>query len=253
MTELYAFLLWLICVGISAIAIGYFIKYYGFDSAIKREGFTVYACPSNSTTYITKNGETNCCNGNIVDGICNGNNLCSLSPTNALSLPSCQDYISDIASDSAVANCFNDMPYYFEASDGSLKGCSASTTTDDGTAPTDPNKMQCILYPTEALDKIKLDSCYNYLKNKAALSGANCPVATSGATSAATSAATNGATSAATNGATSAATSGATNASSMVSSVGQQASSAANTASSSVMGALRFGSTKPATPATPMP
>jgi hypothetical protein len=177
MFELSEFLVWLICVGISAILIGYTIKYYGMeDTILKSEGFVVYACPPNTVKYITRNGETNCCNGDIVNNQCNGNNLCSLSPTNSLGLQKCQTYLKNLANEASAANCFTDMPYYFASNDGSLRGCSLSQATPDGTAPSDPTKLQCILYPTDALDKLKLDSCYNYKLNKAAKSGANCPV-----------------------------------------------------------------------------
>jgi len=197
MSELYALLLWLLCVGISAIAIGYYIKYYGLSLPKMNEGFVVITCPANSTKYINKHGDTNCCNGDIVNDECNGNNLCSLSLNNSLGIPNCSDYVNDLANDAATENCFADMPYYFAASDGRLKGCSAAITVADGTAPSDPGKLQCILYPTAALDEVKLDSCFNYKKNKAALSGANCPVTTGGTSG--TSAATSGATSATAN------------------------------------------------------
>lgn len=177
MPELEAFLLWLIFVVISAIVIGYFIKYVPLTLECK-EGFTVYTCPSASTKYISNNGETNCCNGDIVNGECNGNNVCSLSPTNTLGLLSCQDYLTEIRNDAAVENCFSDVPYYFASSDGSLRGCSASPSTPDGTAPSDENMLQCTLYSTPQLDKVRLDSCYNYKLNKAALTNASkCPVA----------------------------------------------------------------------------
>ena len=146
------------------------------DTILKSEGFVVYSCPSNTVKYITRNGETNCCNGDIVNNQCNGNNLCSLSPTNSLGLQKCQTYLKNLANDASAANCFEDMPYYFASTDGSLRGCSLSQATPDGTAPSDPTKLQCILYPTDALDKLKLDSCYNYKLNKIAKSGANCPV-----------------------------------------------------------------------------
>jgi hypothetical protein len=222
MSELYALLLWLLCVGISAIAIGYYIKYYGLSLPKMNEGFVVIRCPANSTEYINKYGESNCCNGDIINNECNGNNLCSLSPTNTLGIPNCGDYINDLANDAAVENCFADMPYFFAASDGSLKGCSAAITIADGTAPSDPDKLQCILYPTAALDEVKLDSCFNYKKNKAALSGANCPVATSGATGGAT------------GGATSMGNSVATSVAAGASSVAQGASSVAQGASSAI-------------------
>jgi hypothetical protein len=173
MVELSGFLLWLICIGISAILIGYTIKYSGIEeSIVKREGFVVYSCPSNTVKYITRHGETNCCNGDIVDNECNGNNVCSLSPRNSLGIQSCQTYVTNLANQAAAAKCFTDMPYYFASTDGSLQGCSVSQPTPDGTAPSDPTKLQCILYPTDTLDKIKLDSCYNYKKNKKVLTAA---------------------------------------------------------------------------------
>jgi len=173
MVELSGFLLWLICIGISAILIGYTIKYSGMeDSIVKQEGFVVFACPSNTVKYITRHGETNCCNGDIVNNQCNGNNVCSLSPRNSLGIQSCQTYVTNLANQAAAANCFADMPYYFATNDGSLKGCSISRATPDGTGPSDPTMLQCILYPTETLDKIKLDSCYNYKKNKNILTAA---------------------------------------------------------------------------------
>jgi len=147
------------------------------NTLVKREGFIVYACPSKTVKYITRNGETNCCNGDIINNECNGNNVCSLSPSNSLNLQTCQTYVTNLANQASAANCFADMPYYFASSDESLRGCSLSHATPDGTAPSDPTKLQCILYPTEALDKVKLDSCYNYKLNKNALSGANCKAA----------------------------------------------------------------------------
>ena len=176
MSELHAFLLWLILVVISAIAIGYFIKYYCADQESNEEGFIVYTCPSGSTKYISRNGETNCCNGDIVNGECNGNNLCSLSPTNTLGLLSCQDYVIDLRNDAAVKNCFSDVPFYFSSRDGSLRGCSASPAIPDGTVPSDEYMTQCRLYATAELDKIRLDSCYNYnLNRNNSEKAASCP------------------------------------------------------------------------------
>jgi hypothetical protein len=40
-----------------------------------------------------------------------------------------------------------------------------SKSTANGTAPSDPNQPQCILYPTAELDRVKLDSCHNYILN----------------------------------------------------------------------------------------
>jgi hypothetical protein len=153
------------------------------DSILKKEGFVIYTCPSKTVKYITRRGETNCCNGDIVDNECNGNNVCSLSPTNSLGIQSCQTYASNVANEAAAANCIIDMPYYFASTNGSLRGCSAAPATADGTASSDPTKLQCILYPTDALDKVKLDSCYNYKANTDKVNAANEKCAAASATS----------------------------------------------------------------------
>jgi hypothetical protein len=103
---------------------------------------------------------------------------------NSLGIQSCQTYASNVANEAAAANCITDMPYYFAATNGSLRGCSAAPATADGTAPSDPTQLQCILYPTDALDKVKLDSCFNYTLNKD-MKAANAKCPTTSAASAA--------------------------------------------------------------------
>ena len=172
MSDAIAFLIWLVCIGISALLIGYFLRKTHTIPAIK-EGFKVHICPSGSTSYITRDGETLCCNGDIVDRRCTGNNVCSLSPKNKYGIIWCTDLAAQNAAATGAAQCPTDIPNYFGSTDGSLRGCSVSQPTSDGTAPSDPTQLQCILYPTLALDKVKLDSCYNYMKNAAAQKAAN--------------------------------------------------------------------------------
>jgi len=170
MSDAIAFLLWLVFVGISAIIIGYFLKYYGLNDKVIKEGFTVYACPANTRNYVTKFGETNCCNGDVVDGVCTGNDVCTLSPNSRLGLPSCAGVAAQTAAAlrvQAASNCPVSIPNYFSSPTG-LTGCSVSAITNDGTAPTDQNALQCIFYATSALDSSKLDSCFNYVRNQAA-------------------------------------------------------------------------------------
>jgi len=169
MSDAIGFLLWLVFVGISAIIIGYFLKYYGLNDKVIKEGFTtVYACPANTTNYVTEFGETNCCNGDVVDGVCTGNDVCTLSPNSRLGLSSCSGVAAQTAAAQriqAAANCPTGIPNYFSSPTG-LSGCSVSAITNDGTAPTDQNALQCIFYATSALDSSKLDSCFNYVKNQ---------------------------------------------------------------------------------------
>jgi len=178
MSEALAFLLWLVFVGISAIIIGYFLKYYAFSDNVIKEEFVVYGCPSGTTNYITDIGETNCCNGDVVDGECTGNNVCTLSPNNSAGLPACAEIHAQAAAAAAIAKCPEKIPNYFAALDGSLKGCSVSNIMSDGSAPMEPSALQCILYPTAELDASRLDSCQNYIANQLALSAVKTGCAT---------------------------------------------------------------------------
>jgi len=186
------FIIWILCVGVSAILIGYLIKNHTeYSSTSKKEGFAVHICPSGSVSFITKDGETHCCNGDVVDGWCNGNLRCTLSPRSKSGLPTCTDLAAAGAAFSGISLCPPTMPNYFASTN--LRGCSASQSTPDGKAPSDPNQAQCILYPTPALDQVKLDSCYNALQNEAnkkLASSAACVAVTSASKAAASAAIT---------------------------------------------------------------
>lgn len=158
-----SFLILFTCVSILVAIVVYFIK--KSDLPYKKEGFAVYACPSDTNSFVNDDGETLCCNGDVVDGYCTGNLKCTLSPKTKTGLPTCKDLAASDASSAGANKCPRSMSNYFARLDGSLKGCSESQPTPDGTAPSDPNKPQCILYPTQALDEIKLDSCFNVVRN----------------------------------------------------------------------------------------
>jgi hypothetical protein len=160
MSEALGVLIWLICIGISAILIGYFLR--DLQKSEQKEGFTMLTCPSGSVSYITSHGYTQCCNGDVIDGVCSGNDICTLSPKSINNLPTCADLTKSNLADAGVNLCPTEIPNYFASANGSLRGCSVSQPLPNGIGPSDPNLLQCILYPTAELDRIKLDSCYNY-------------------------------------------------------------------------------------------
>jgi hypothetical protein len=163
MSQGLGFLIWLLCVGISAVLIGYFLK--NSLKPVIREGFVVKMCPAKTNTFVTNSGETQCCNGDVVEGQCTGNIRCTLSPETKSGLPSCTDLAKSEAAAAGANQCPLQIPNYFASSDGSLRGCSVSQPTSDRTAPSNPDQPQCILYSTQKLDRVKLDSCYNVLEN----------------------------------------------------------------------------------------
>jgi hypothetical protein len=161
------FLIWLLCVGIAALVIGFCIRY--MDINIK-EGFStnpivITSCPASTTTFVTSAGDTNCCDGDIVDGQCNGNLLCSLSPNPGKGLDTCADWIMKEWKKRSDTFCAPaSMPYYFGTMNrraGSVEGCSASPCSPDGTEPRDPMQPKCKIYQTSIDEYGMADSCFN--------------------------------------------------------------------------------------------
>ena len=157
-----AFLIWLLCVGISAVLIGYCLKSY--SNPIRKEGFAVYTCPAGTNSFVTDSGETQCCNGDVVDNYCTGNLRCTLSPKSKSGLPTCTDLAASDAASAGANRCPVSMSHYFGCPT-TIEGCSASPPSANGLQPSDPLQPQCILYKTQAEDLVKLDSCYNVLQN----------------------------------------------------------------------------------------
>jgi len=160
MSEGLVFIIWLLCVGISAILLAYFIK-QSSDTLSVNEGFAVYVCPSRTNTFITDTGETLCCNGDVVNGECNGNLVCTLSPKSKSRLPTCSDLAVSEAAAAGASKCPKSIPNYFGSPRVEIEGCSVSIATADGLQPSNPNQPQCRLYKTRAEDIAKFDSCYN--------------------------------------------------------------------------------------------
>lgn len=179
------FLIWLLCIGIAAIMVGLFIQDFekeGFadlannpnavdpedmldTSGIpsKQSDISITSCPTGSTAYVTRDGNTNCCEGDVANNTCNGNIMCSLSPSVEGGLQSCSDWITLEWATRSVRFCTDNMPYYFGnlARTPGLEGCSASLTVEDGSAPQDPSKPKCKIYGTLSDELSNVDSCYN--------------------------------------------------------------------------------------------
>lgn len=179
------FIIWLFCLGISAIIIGKFIENdftlpldpfsksatLDASSTPKKEGFTssqggitVTTCPSNTERYITSQGDTFCCDGDVIDGQCNGNNVCTLSPKTGSGVDSCSSWLNKEWQERSARFCTKDMPNYFgrmNRGPGVLEGCSVSRPTDDGSQPYVATDRKCIIYYTKEQELAKQDSCYN--------------------------------------------------------------------------------------------
>ena len=162
------FLIWLFCIGVSALMIGVFIKTgVNLKKTVKKEGFEgggiqITTCPAGSAQYINIGGDTNCCNGDIVNGECNGANMCSLSPTSK-SVISCSEWMRQEWEKRTARFCPGSMYNYFGTLSRTTgtEGCSASNCSSDGSRPYDPNAAKCVIYKTDELNYGKADSCVN--------------------------------------------------------------------------------------------
>jgi len=162
------FIVWILCVGISALVIGFCIRYLntneGFSNA-SQSPISITTCPYSTATYITGSGSTNCCDGDIVDGKCNGTIACSLSFNAGNGILSCNDWVTQEWAKRSTTYCpKSSMPNYFgsiQRTQDSSQGCSASPCSSDGTAPSNPSAPRCKIYQTSNDDYAKVDSCFN--------------------------------------------------------------------------------------------
>ena len=129
------------------------------------EGFqspqiTLNFCPTWAPQVQTVKGNTDCCEGELVDGKCSHKTFCTLSPSHD-GIPNCIDAWRNYFVEKSK-QCPTNMPNYFEnvKVKGSTKGCSASPTTQDGANPSNNSMPKCVVYSTEAANRVNKDSCF---------------------------------------------------------------------------------------------
>lgn len=170
MGSLGPFFIWLLCIAISAIMIGLFLKWDSGDIMLRvSEGFSTQAsnirittCPNKSMAYVTTSGDTNCCDHDVVNKQCNGNIICSLSPNPPNGIQTCSKLYADEWAKRSTRFCPTSMPNYFGAFEramGKPEGCSVSVSTVDGSAPQNPGQPQCKVYSSQQANRTMSDSC----------------------------------------------------------------------------------------------
>jgi hypothetical protein len=137
-----------------------------FKTTTMTEGFTtgnvnLNMCPLWAPQLQTAKGNTDCCEGTLLDGKCNGKTFCTLSPPHD-GIESCLIAWRKYYADQSVKQCPSTMRNYYEdvKRRGGVKGCSAATTKEDGSGPTNATAAQCRVYPTEKENRENLDSCF---------------------------------------------------------------------------------------------
>jgi hypothetical protein len=119
-------------------------------------------CPGTSKQYISKNGDTMCCAGDVNGSTCNGDIICTFAtPKNGI--PSCKDMYKEYASKSAAKFCPKEMPNFFTMREGlgGIEGCTASGLKTDTYEPINTTADHCIVYKSATDNNKKSDSCLN--------------------------------------------------------------------------------------------
>lgn len=121
---------------------------------------SISTCPKGTNSLVNENGTTVCCNGMLLGSTCQGTEVCSLSGSTD-KMPSCSEYYGQYLESKGSTLCPPSMPNYYESLDGKSRGCTSGKRIPDGTSPASINKENCVIYPTEAEDNKKMNSCRN--------------------------------------------------------------------------------------------
>lgn len=160
-------LLWLLCVCLTTIVIIIFIKPVILESFFDTptpSSIRFTQCPNGTTSFITSEGDTHCCNGEVKKGKCVGVNMCSLSPKYpGSSLQTCSEIMQYLWNERSRDWCPSSAPYFYGTisrynSNGTLNewGCSSLNPSSTGEKPTGTPATFCTIYETEEKNLSKI-------------------------------------------------------------------------------------------------
>ena len=110
----------------------------GFSSQLPN----ISMCPSQSRSFVGKNGDDLCCDGNPAGTSCEGKIICTLSSTSGKDHPSCAEYLEEYYRKKGREVCIRSLPNYYEDVNG--KGfCTNSRLNLELNGPTNKNADKC--------------------------------------------------------------------------------------------------------------
>jgi hypothetical protein len=141
----------------------------------KFQNFYLSACPSGYKSFYNNNGDTICCDGEILANKCISDNKCILNGTATADIPNCVDFILKEYSDKAKNICPSNLPNYFEDKSKNIKGCTSDQMNDTLTGPQRLDQPKCLIYSSFEQNYNSKDSCTNQkLLDSAQCFGNNC-------------------------------------------------------------------------------
>jgi hypothetical protein len=139
------------------------------------ENFYLSACPSGYKSFYNNNGDTVCCDGEIIANKCISDNQCTLNGKGTADMPNCTEFIKRLYSQKAKEYCMPSLPNYFEDKSKKIKGCMVGPLNDTMTGPKQPYQAKCVIYDTFEKNTMSKDSCANQkLLDSAKCFGNNC-------------------------------------------------------------------------------
>ena len=141
----------------------------GFDN------FYLSACPSGYKSFYNNNGDTVCCDGEIIANKCLSSNQCTLNGNGTPDMPNCTQLIKKLYANRSKEYCTSSLPNYFEDRSKNIKGCMTGPLNDTMTGPRKWEQPQCYIYPESDKNTNFKNSCANQkLLDNAQCFGNNC-------------------------------------------------------------------------------
>lgn len=115
-------------------------------------------CPSSYKSIRNSEGDTICCNGNIIGNNCIGEQ-CKLSGDGTDKIPTCISLVMKLNTEVGKKVCPAALPNYYESS--IEKGCTNGPLSETLSGPLNDSQPKCIIYPTDEQNRNSLHSCFN--------------------------------------------------------------------------------------------
>jgi hypothetical protein len=139
------------------------------------QNFYLSACPSGYKSFYDNNGNTVCCDGEIIANKCLSDNQCTLNGSGTPDTPNCTQLILKVYEKKAKEYCMPSLPNYFEDRSKNIKGCMSGSLNDTMTGPQKWDQPQCFIYPEFEKNVNLKNSCTNQqLLDNAQCFGNNC-------------------------------------------------------------------------------
>ena len=139
------------------------------------ENYYLSACPSGYKSFYDNNGNTVCCDGEMISNKCLSDNQCTLNGKGTSDLPNCTELLQKLYLKRSREYCMPSLPNYFEDRSKNIKGCISGPLNETMTGPKKFDQPQCFVFPSFEQNTNFKNSCSNQiLLDNAQCFGNNC-------------------------------------------------------------------------------